>query len=149
MKQIQIVCAAMAAAALGACTPAAPVPAIEAAAPRHDDILARGKYILEGVGLCSDCHTPRLADASLDVSKVLAGAPTGSTPTMPMPWANTAPAIAGLPAAYSEDQLKHFLMSGEAADGSPPLPPMPPYSMNDEDAAAVAAYIASLPKPPA
>jgi cytochrome c553 len=55
-------------------------------------------------------------------------------------------ALAGLPVAYTEAGLAKFLVDETAEDGSPPLPPMPHYRLNEKDAAAVAAYLASLPK---
>jgi cytochrome c553 len=146
-----LTCAAAMVAGLAGCTPeATPVAETTPAAPpapTREEIIAHGKYIVEGVGMCDDCHTPRLPDGALDMTKHLAGAPIGMTPKMPMPFAETVPALAGLPTAYTEAGLAKFLMDGTPEDGSPPLQPMPLYRMNAEDAAAVAAYVASLPKP--
>jgi len=67
-------------------------------------------------------------------------------PTVPMPWAGAAPRIAGLPAGYSHDDMVHFLMTGERPHGlPPPMPPMPAYRMNRDDAEATVAYVQSLP----
>jgi len=130
--------------------PAAPVAAApEARMPTREEIVARGKYIVEGVGLCNDCHTPRLPDGSVDMTRQLAGTPNDTRHLSPMPWADYAPALAGLPGAYTEASLATFLIDGTPGDDSPPKPPMPPYRMNPEDAVAVAAYISSLPKPEA
>ena len=63
--------------------------------------LARGKYIVEGTSMCNDCHTPRDDKGQLILSKALQGAPLGVQPIHPMPWADTAPSIAGLPANYT------------------------------------------------
>jgi cytochrome c553 len=63
-----------------------------------------------------------------------------------MPWATIVPPIAGIPGHYTEEQFVSFLQTGVRPDGSHPLPPMPPYRLNDEDARAVAAYIATLPR---
>lgn len=136
---------------LAACSPApaAPIAAAtpEARMPTPEEIIARGKYIVEGVGLCNDCHTPRLPDGSVDMTRQLVGAPNDTRHLSPMPWADYAPALAGLPGVYTQASLATFLMDGTPGDDSPPRPPMPPYRMNPEDAVAVASYIASLPKP--
>jgi cytochrome c553 len=119
------------------------------AEPTKEEVLAQGKYIVDSVGMCSDCHTPMLADNSgPDMTKYLHGAPyPGSPPPPGVPFAPNSVALAGLPTGYTEASLRTFMMTGEAGDGSPPLPPMPGYRLNEKDATAVAAYIASLPKP--
>jgi len=33
----------------------------------------RGQYLVDGLGNCGNCHTPRLPDQSFDASKYLAG----------------------------------------------------------------------------
>jgi mono/diheme cytochrome c family protein len=65
---------------------------------------------------------------------------------VPPPLANYAPALAGGPANYTEEQFVSFLQDGVRPDGSQPRPPMPAYRLNEEDARAVVAYINSLPR---
>lgn len=130
-------CVAAAAAGLSACAQPAPAPMTEA------DILARGDYLVNSVVLCGDCHTPMLEEGGHDESRKLHGAPV----MVPPPLADYAPALAGGPANYSEEQFLHFLQTGERPDGTQPRPPMPPYRLNEDDARAVAAYIRSLPPP--
>jgi mono/diheme cytochrome c family protein len=122
---------------LGAC-------AQQEAPPTEAQVLERGAYLVNGVVLCGDCHTPRLPDMSSDASRVLHGADIGESGP-PEIFATYAPALAGGPANYSEEQFISFLQTGERPDGSHPRPPMPPYRLNEEDARAVAAYIRSLP----
>ena len=38
-------------------------------------VIARGKYIVQGVAACGQCHTPRKPNGELDYSRWLAGAP--------------------------------------------------------------------------
>lgn len=106
--------------------------------------IARGKYLVERTSLCNDCHTPRDPTGALIMSQSLRGAPIGSTPTHPMPWADIAPPIAGLPAHFTPEQMVTFLETGKRPDGSMPRPPMPPYRLSHEDALAVTAYIRSM-----
>lgn len=105
-------------------------------------LVARGDYLVNGVVLCGDCHTPRLEDMTLDETRKLQGGRTGAPP----PQADIAPQLAGLPTNYTEEQFIAFLQTGIRPDGSHPLPPMPPYRLNEEDARAVVAYIATLPR---
>jgi mono/diheme cytochrome c family protein len=104
----------------------------------------RGRYLVENVGMCSDCHTPRGPKGELITDKSLRGAPIGFTPKAPMPWGTYAPAIAGLPANWTEAQTATFLQTGHRPDGSAPRPPMPAYRLSEDDARAVAAYLKSL-----
>lgn len=67
-------------------------------------------------------------------------------PTSPVPhWAKHAPAIAGLH-WDTVDAIK-FFETGHGPRGNAPDPPMPQYHMNHRDAAAVVAYLKSLPAP--
>ena len=105
---------------------------------------ARGKYIVERVGMCDDCHTPRNEKGELIQGAALHGAPLGFRPLHPMPFAEAAPRIAGLPAGWTAAQTANFLQTGKRPDGSEPLPPMPGYRMSREDAWAVVDYLKSL-----
>lgn len=69
-----------------------------------------------------------------------------TTPIADIPWGTTIPSIAGIPEHYTQEQFVAFLQTGVRPDGSHPLPPMPPYRLNEEDARAVTAYIATLPR---
>jgi mono/diheme cytochrome c family protein len=112
--------------------------------------VARGKYLVESVGMCADCHSPRNERGEFVKGQGLWGAPLGFKNTVPMPrWAQVAPPIAGLPAGWTEQQAIVFLSTGKAPDGKPADPPMPEYRMSKEDATAVVAYLRSLPAPPA
>lgn len=104
----------------------------------------RGRYLVEGVGLCGECHTPTNEKGEPLQGKALSGAPVMMKPTVPMPaWAEKAPNISGLPGWTDADAVK-FLMTGIAYNGLSPRPPMPPYRMIKEDAEAVVMYLKSL-----
>lgn len=124
-----------------ACSPAANVPLTGQA------LIDRGDYLVNGVVLCGDCHTPRLENMESDLTRRLHGADIGESGP-PEIFATHAPALAGIPANYTEEQFISFLQTGVRPNGSHPRPPMPPYRLNEEDARAVSAYIASLPRAP-
>lgn len=104
--------------------------------------VARGKYLVQRVAMCGDCHTPRDDKGMPLPGKELAGAPLGFKPLAPMPWATTAPEIAGLP-GWKDAQIVTFLTTGKL-DGRAPNPPMPEYRLSASDARAVVAYLRTL-----
>lgn len=114
-------------------------------APSAQTAVERGRYIVEGVGLCADCHTPRTEKGEFDRSRWLLGSTLPFQPSVPMPWSPAAPPIAGLP-SMNEAQGVVFLTTGKRPDGSAPRPPMPEYRLNRPDASAVIAYLKSLSK---
>jgi mono/diheme cytochrome c family protein len=114
---------------------------------RHADP-TRGRYLVEQVGLCIDCHCPRDEKGEPLPEKWLQGAPIPFNPTIPMPWAAAAPPIAGLP-QMSDEQAVHFLQTGELPGGRRPRPPMPPYRMSEQDAKDVVAYLRNPIQPTA
>ena len=106
--------------------------------------IARGKYLVESVGLCGDCHTPRNEKGEPVQEQWLKGSTLGFQPITPMPvWADKAPNIAGLPGWEKTTAIK-FLMTGVGKNELPPRPPMPRYRFNVQDAQAIVAYLKSL-----
>ena len=122
-----------------------PGEAAPAPVPRPD--AARGRYLVDGVAMCSECHTPRDSRGELDRSRDLQGAPIWITPVRPRAdWANRAPALAGLE-SYTDAQMEAVLERGEGPNGLPIQSPMHVYAMSPEDARAVIAYLRSLAAP--
>jgi mono/diheme cytochrome c family protein len=106
--------------------------------------LDHGKYLVEQVARCGDCHSPKNEKGEPMPGKELRGAPLLFKPiTPPSDWADKAPNIAGLRAWEEADAVK-FLTTGIAYNDLPPRPPMPRYHMNREDAEAIVAYLKSL-----
>lgn len=106
--------------------------------------VARGRYLVEQVGMCADCHSPRNEKGQFIQERWLQGAPLDFKPTVPIPgWAEAAPPLAGLP-GWTEAEVVTLLTTGKDPKGGMAGPPMPQYRMTKEDAAAVAAYLASL-----
>ena len=105
----------------------------------------RGRYLVEEVAKCTECHTPRDVNNQLDSARWLQGASIWIEPVRPaLNWAQFAPPLAGLP-GLSDDQMERVLEKGEAANGHEIQPPMHIYHLNHSDAQAVIAYLRSLP----
>lgn len=107
--------------------------------------IARGKYLVDNVAMCTECHTPRDSNGDLDPQAYLQGAPIWIVPAKHIPnWADYAPVLAGLP-SYTDEQMENVLERGIGLNGNAIRPPMHLYHMNPEDAKAVIAYLKSLP----
>ncbi|HXX43637.1 MAG TPA: c-type cytochrome [Candidatus Acidoferrales bacterium] len=106
--------------------------------------IERGKYLVENVAMCEECHTPRDANGNIDESRRLQGAAIWIVPVHPMTnWANRAPALAGFE-GFTEQQGEDILEKGVGPNGLPIQPPMHIYHMSHADAQAVIAYLRSL-----
>lgn len=147
-----IVClATLLAAAMGASlllsreAPAQAPPKASTAAPAAKGDIDRGRYLVEDVGMCEECHTPRDAEGNLDESRRLQGAAIWIVPVHPTTsWAMRAPALAGFP-GFSDAQGAQILEKGIGPNGLAIQPPMHIYHMTPADAQAVIAYLRSLP----
>jgi mono/diheme cytochrome c family protein len=118
----------------------------------------RGKYIVEHVAVCGDCHTPRKMDGSFDTAKLLAGVDcfVDSAPADPdvgcLSSRNLTNDETGLK-NRSDQEIKDMFLKGErpADSGGKPtaLHPIMPYwvfgNMSDADADAVVAYLRTVP----
>jgi mono/diheme cytochrome c family protein len=116
-------------------------------APPTKSEIERGRYLVEEVAKCPECHTPRKPDGGLDDAAWLRGAPIWIRPVAPIAnWADRAPALAGLP-SLTEEQAERVLEDGTGPNGEPLRPPMCIYHMSPPDARAIVAYLKSLPAP--
>jgi hypothetical protein len=114
-------------------------------APAGGDQIERGRYIVQNVAMCEECHTPRDAGGNLDEAHALQGAPIWIVSVHPRTdWANRAPALAGF-VGFTEQQGEDILERGIGPSGLAIQPPMHIYHMNHADAQAVIAYLRSLP----
>ena len=114
------------------------------AEPATDAKIQHGRYLVEQVGMCADCHTPRDPKGEFIRAEWLQGEVTNFKPLTPMPWAPVAPGIAGLPLFPKDEQAVKFLETGTNTAGKLALAPMPQFRFNHEDAVAVVAYLRSL-----
>lgn len=106
----------------------------------------RGRYLVEEVARCWECHTPRDSNGQPDHSRWLQGAPIWIMPVHPDPnWAMRAPDIAGFP-SFTEAQGEKILEQGIGPNGLPIRQPMHNYHLSHEDAVAIIAYLRTVPR---
>ncbi len=114
-------------------------------APAQQSQIERGRYLVENVAMCQECHTPRDASGEIDKSRWLQGASIWIMPVHPTTkWAMRAPGLAGFQ-GYTEEQGEEILERGIGPNGLSIQPPMHIYHMNHADAQAIIAYLRSLP----
>ncbi len=106
--------------------------------------VARGRYLVERVMVCGECHTPRV-HGKPDFKRWLEGGPLPFVVSKKA--AKYAPAIAGLPKGWSRAQFVRFMETGVTPNGVSARHPMPPFRLDSQDANAVADYLVSLKKP--
>lgn len=117
--------------------------AFAAPTSEKDTLIARGRYLVENVVGCGDCHSTRGENGQFVPALHLKGAALPFAPTVPMPWAAASTTIAGLP-GYTDEQAVKLFTQGLKPDGQMPRPPMPQFRFTEEDARAVVAYLRSL-----
>jgi hypothetical protein len=106
----------------------------------------RGRYLVEEVARCWECHTPRDANGQPDRSRWLQGAPIWIMPVHPDPdWAMRAPNLAGFP-SFTEAQGEKILEQGIGPNGLPIREPMHIYHLTHDDAVAIIAYLRTIPR---
>ena len=111
----------------------------EAATPQ----IERGRYLVESLGHCGECHTPRNMLGGLDRSRWMAGAdnPSGE---------GGIPGIAPGALNWSESEIAYFLESGftpefDTAGGEMAEVIRNTSRLSPEDRAAIAAYLKAIP----
>src|SRR6201999_3843992 len=115
--------------------------------PTKSEIWNRGAYLVEGLGHCAACHSPRNALGAEKASAYLAGGfaegweapPLASLSRAPIPW--------------SEDELFAYLRPGESRFHGVAAGPMAPVvkelaALPDQDIRAIAAYLGSFNQTP-
>ena len=111
--------------------------------PGLPESVLRGRYLVEGLGHCAECHTPRGLLGNLQLSNWLNGAahPSGK---------GRIPALRGID--WSEADIAEYLKSGFTPDFDTAGAEMADVventsKLSDEDRMAIAAYIKALPQP--
>lgn len=114
--------------------------------PPEDDLLVRGRYLVEGPGHCAECHTPRNWSGGLNNGRWLAGAPN---PDGEGKVSNITPSKKGL-AAWSQGDIEYYLESGFTPDFDTVGGAMVEVQENmarlpAQDREAIAAYLKNIP----
>ncbi len=108
----------------------------------------RGKYLVEQVARCQECHTAK-ANGAFDTTKWLKGSQLEIAPKDQIQgWHAAAPNITSTSALWQrwgDDGMAKFLETATNPRGGKAGPPMPAYTLSHEDAMAVVAYLKSLP----
>jgi len=117
--------------------------------PDGDDRLQRGRYLVEAVGHCAECHTPRNPLGGLRLQHWLAG---GANPDGEGRVPNITPHPDGL-AEWSERDIVRYLKSGFTPDYDTVGGSMAEVQENlarlpDADREAIAAYLKAVPPLP-
>jgi mono/diheme cytochrome c family protein len=115
----------------------APVIAVEGAE------LERGRYIVEALAHCGECHTPRDALGGLDLARWMAGAPNPSGE-------GRIPGITPAQLDWTAEDIAYYLETGftpefDSAGGTMGSVVRNFARLTPEDRAAVAAYVKALP----
>ena len=104
----------------------------------------QGRYLVEQVAMCGQCHSPRNDNGEIIREQWLKGAPIPvQNPYAYQSWAEFAPRIAGLP-QYTDEQALTLFTKGIGRAGKELRRPMPPFRMSEQDARDVVAYLRTL-----
>jgi len=114
------------------------------AAPKVSGNLEHGRYLVEHVVMCSECHSTRDPQGNIMTGTKFKGGPMPFRPAWPADWPIQIPRIAGLP-GYTDELAMRLLTQGAIRwDGKQLRAPMPKFRMTPQDAADVIAYLRSL-----
>lgn len=107
-----------------------------------DPVLERGRYLVEGLAHCGECHTPRNVFGALDRARWMGGAPNPSGK-------GTIPNITPAALSWSEADLIEYFTSGftpeyDSAGGEMAEVVKNLSQLPREDRAAIAAYVLAL-----
>lgn len=113
-----------------------------------DSDVEYGRYLVENLGGCVDCHTPRLENGEFDKTRRLKGAMLDFQPTNTVPhWKAMSPDITPTGPKWKkwgEAGFITFLETGAWPDGDTADPPMPKYLLHERDAKAIVDYLKTL-----
>lgn len=125
-----------------------PAPAVQAQDKNADARLERGRYLVEEVARCQECHTPQLPSGELDKTQWMKGATLVGVPATPIPdWHQKSPDITSTSRLWERWKVEgfvKFLSTGKTPRGGRSGPPMPAYKVSVADAEAMTAYLQSL-----
>jgi nicotinate dehydrogenase subunit B len=111
--------------------------------PAKSEIWNRGAYLVEGLGHCGACHSPRNALGAEKTSAYLAGGLAEGWEAPPLT------SLSHAPIPWSEDELFAYLRAGESRFHGVAAGPMAPVvrelaGLPDQDIRAMAVYLGSF-----
>ncbi len=109
----------------------------------------RGRYLVEGVLTCGNCHSPRGPGGVVDAAKLYSGGPQEwDTPAFKVKGSNLTPDRETGIGSWTDAQVKRAIVEGVRASGTQ-LAPIMPYGFykvfTSSDIDAVVAYLRSVP----
>lgn len=113
----------------------------------------RGRYLVEGVMACGNCHSPRDADGNVVAERNLSGGLTFDTPAFTVTTPNITPDPETGIGTWSDDEIKRAIVEGVRPDHGPlagaelaAIMPVNFYkALTPSDLDAVVAYLRSVP----
>jgi mono/diheme cytochrome c family protein len=128
--------------ATGTSAQQAAAPAASSAVPAGN--LEHGRYIVERVVMCYECHSARDPEGNIIAGTRFKGGAMPMRPPWRTDWPLQIPRIAGLP-GYTDAEAMRLLTQGAIKrDGTQLRYPMPRFRMSPQDAADVIAYLRTL-----
>jgi mono/diheme cytochrome c family protein len=130
------------------------VAVFDPASVRSETLLERGRYLVNGILSCGNCHTPKGPDGNpLPGKELSGGGVTFNTPTFATPSSNITPDRETGIGSWSDQDIKRALREGVRPDhaklpGTKLAPSMPigQYKLlTERDLDAVVAYLRSIP----
>ncbi len=112
------------------------------------ELLVRGKYLVDGVVACGNCHIARNDKGQPDFKRGLSGGMVFDDPAFKAYGANITPDDETGIGKWTDAQLAYAIREGIRPDGTLIGPPMPISfyrNMSDADLAAIIAYLRSQP----
>lgn len=112
-----------------------------------ETLLERGRYLVRSIAACGNCHTPQGPNGPV-AGKVLGGGMEMADPAFKAYASNITPDPETGIGRWTSAQIITAVREGKRPDGTTIGPPMPIAQyrgMSDRDAAAIAAYLRSVP----
>lgn len=102
-----------------------------------------GRYLVEQVAMCGECHSTRDAQGNIVPGTRFMGGPMPFRPQWSADWPVSAPRIAGLPGYTDELAIRLLTQGAIKRDGTLLRRPMPAFRMTPQDAADIIVYLRS------
>lgn len=118
-----------------------------AQAQASDPLLERGRYLMQGIVACGNCHTPQGPRGPLPSKELAGGLPFEEKPFTAYASNITPDPETGI-GRWTDAQLITAIREGKRPDGSLIGPPMPIglyRGLSDRDVRAIVAYLRSVP----